>query len=397
MNGPPEQSAGARKLTIRSMAGDLEAVKKGQPPPNIPTTLEPPKPPAPILPPLPKSLTPPPPRPIPPPPPRPTPIPKPPEPPPPKPVPPISVPPTPSPIPPIRPTPPQPTPTVPPLRPSTPPPLPPREELPIRPVSAGRPRRLVLLGIVAAAILLFIIGEIWWFFIRPKPEPTAPTETLLPPPEEIVTTEPEEEPTPEPIPAALLNYAKIEDVEITSTSSQAIIAALTDFLNRPRNEGELVRLVLRLSDGRIANFETLEAGLGLAIPLEVGGLFTGQYDFFLVGKIAADEAACQKARLTAAECAGPRLGLALKVSNPATLKPLLSAWEPTMASNLQPLIIPKVTSGAGSFSSNTYKGVGIRYRNFPIHTITIDYALAKNTLLITTSKNSMFAAIEALK
>lgn len=261
---------------------------------------------------------------------------------------------------------------------------------------AGRPRRLILLGVVAASILLFIIGEIWWFFIRPEPEPTVPTETFLPPPEEIVTTPPEEEPTLEPIPAALLNYAKIEDVEIASASSQAVLGALTDFINRPRSEGELVRLVLRSTDGRIADFQTLETALQLAIPIEVSGRFTGEYDLFLAGKTASDQVACVASGLDA-ECAGPRLGLALRVSNPLTLTPILRAWEQTMATNLQSLIIAKVSVGAGSFASATYKNVAIRYRNLPLNTTTIDYALAGDTLLITTSKSSMFAAIDALK
>ena len=67
-----------------------------------------------------------------------------------------------------------------------------------------------------------------------------------------------------------------------------------------------------------------------------------------------------------------------------------------MASDLKTLIVAKVSVGTGTFLNANYKDVAVRYRNFPIDTMTIDYALSGDTLLITTSKNSMFRAIDAL-
>jgi hypothetical protein len=68
-----------------------------------------------------------------------------------------------------------------------------------------------------------------------------------------------------------------------------------------------------------------------------------------------------------------------------------------MVSNLSSLILAQTAGAATPFLDGTYQSIPIRYRNLPIHTVTIDYALNANTLLITTSKNSMFAAIDALR
>ena len=256
---------------------------------------------------------------------------------------------------------------------------------------------MILLGVIAAAIFLFIIGEIWWFFIRPEPEPTAPTETLLPPPEETIT--PREEPAQLEITPPLLSYGRTEELTVTGTDTAAVVSGLTELINQPFPANTLLRIMPIVTDppgAMIIDFPTLASALHLSLPPGIEREITGEYDLFLLTKNSADEAACQKAGIVAADCAGPRLGLALAVKDPVQLASALGSWEATMASDLKTLIVAKVSVGTGTFLNANYKDVAVRYRNFPIDTMTIDYALSGDTLLITTSKNSMFRAIDAL-
>jgi hypothetical protein len=49
------------------------------------------------------------------------------------------------------------------------------------------------------------------------------------------------------------------------------------------------------------------------------------------------------------------------------------------------------------FLDNTYKGISIKYINLPDPSLTIDYAVAGQLLLVTTSKASMYDAIDRLQ
>jgi hypothetical protein len=67
-----------------------------------------------------------------------------------------------------------------------------------------------------------------------------------------------------------------------------------------------------------------------------------------------------------------------------------------MVRDLQGLILSEVAPTSGPFLAGTYRNVTIRYRNLPLPTTTIDYALTGTTLLVTTSKSSMYAALDRL-
>jgi hypothetical protein len=81
----------------------------------------------------------------------------------------------------------------------------------------------------------------------------------------------------------------------------------------------------------------------------------------------------------------------------------LGIWEPTMVTDMQELFGLSATKESDpQFMNNSYQGAAIRYKNFPHPDRSIDYAVVSGTngksyVVITNSRESMFAAIEVLR
>jgi len=129
----------------------------------------------------------------------------------------------------------------------------------------------------------------------------------------------------------------------------------------------------------------LISSLGINIPSSVRNNLTKEYDLFFLSEA------------TNGDRTGPRLGLALETNSSANLDQALTNWEQTIVQDLTPLILDTPVVTGSNFLSANYKGINIRYRNLPVDSITIDYAHTAGTLIITTSKDSMFRAIDALR
>ena len=86
----------------------------------------------------------------------------------------------------------------------------------------------------------------------------------------------------------------------------------------------------------------------------------------------------------------------------SAVKMMMRDWEITIVDDLTDylLISDTLESGSPAFLDNTYRGVPIRYRNFPSPDVTVDYAIVnaadQNYLVISGSRESMFAAIDVL-
>ncbi len=95
-----------------------------------------------------------------------------------------------------------------------------------------------------------------------------------------------------------------------------------------------------------------------------------------------------------------RFGIAIKFTvapNPGTI----AAWEDMMASDLEPYLkLSRFNAGPdlSSWRDSTHRGIAIRYMNFALPDQSFDYAFlpAQNLLLITTSRESMYALIDAV-
>jgi hypothetical protein len=258
----------------------------------------------------------------------------------------------------------------------------------------------VLLAVVALLILLFIGGQIWWFFLRDTGESGRPNpDEIIPPVSEAPPTEPTPPPTTGPvITNPLLAFDQTEFITLDSDAASAIAAALDQAVAAPRaGEADLVRLVFVISSAQGDTqlpFETMRVALGLAIPQEVLAQLGSEYDLFVLPRNVFDEETCRERGARDADCAGARLGLAVRTKDSATLASSLRTWEATMVGDLRRLIAATIEGAHTPFLTGTYRTASIRYRNLPLPTTTIDYALSGNILLITTSKSSMYAALD---
>lgn len=302
--------------------------------------------------------------------------------------------------------------------------LPPIPSLPPLPLASEiiKPRKskIMILAFLALVVLVFIGGEIWWFFLREKPQ-TAPAagtnellpepslenmNNLLPPPPESVTPSTNlapEESAPTEITALpdLLAFDRAEIITIDSVDTAGIARALGNLSSLGLKEDELVKIILQSTSTPAAKveFNDLVGALKLKLPPVVNEMLnSGDFNLFVFGANAFDQDICRHNKNNTASCFGPRLGLVFKLSQSTGLASALKSWEKTMVSDLKALILAKIGSPATAvFQNGTYNNQILRYKNLPLNTITIDYALAGDLFILTTSKSSMLRAIDALK
>lgn len=96
-------------------------------------------------------------------------------------------------------------------------------------------------------------------------------------------------------------------------------------------------------------------------------------------------------------------GFIIKLKNDVGISAVLNGWEANMSANLQTLFGLDIEQAASiNLLDNTYQGVAIRYRNFPDHFLTIDYAVVTETngdkyLVVTSSKDHIYSIIDNLR
>lgn len=324
--------------------------------------------------------------------------------------------PIPPPLSPLKPIPTAPiTPPVPPPAGGTRPPTGNLPSLPLLGPAKPKKKKLILLLALAVVALALIGGEIWWFFLRTEPTPPPadlgqtlpPPENapLLPPPENIpppVTTSPETETTqPAQATPGLLLYTDLI-LSGDPTKAGGLVEAATEIAGAGLGEGEIKRLIFSPTGEPDTtagfSFDNLLSGLKIKMPTAVKNeLMESEFDIFAFGGTDLDRSVCEQGKNMAAACHGPRLGLVFDVSanGKTKLESALRAWEKTMVSDLKPLILARTGTLTG-FKTGTYQDQTIRYQNLPLNTVTLDYAVVDDLLIITTSKSAMLKAIDSV-
>ncbi|MBI2466103.1 MAG: hypothetical protein HYV66_02665, partial [Candidatus Sungbacteria bacterium] len=192
----------------------------------------------------------------------------------------------------------------------------------------------------------------------------------------------------------LLTYDRIETIE-------SPIRDNIDYLNI--NPDEIVGLTVKKLDvlestvSEPYSFTDLTQDLGLKIPLSISRELDDKFDLFIFGGNTFDQNECARAKNQPPSCYGPRLGLALKTANPVQLATAFRTWEKTMTTDLKALVLSKIGNAAmPGFQTGNYQSQIIHYKNLPLNTVTVEYVLAGDVLIITTSKSSMLKALDAL-
>ena len=95
---------------------------------------------------------------------------------------------------------------------------------------------------------------------------------------------------------------------------------------------------------------------------------------------------------------GNMLGIIMSLKEGVDLTQELKTWETRIETDLESffLDLDKQPAATPEFQDNTYKEINIRYLNFADPSLSIDYAIVNDKLVITFSKESMFKVIDDL-
>jgi len=273
-----------------------------------------------------------------------------------------------------------------PLRPSMP--LPPQpaepEEKPL--ISAKKPTYFSLKFILITLIFIVIgLGGFlyWWNYIHVITPPTyyqcQNYQCLLVEGEGIDQCFSHADcapPEPE-IPASLISIDETETIELVKSQENLLIDKLKTLAAQEQTKETFRRILIKSINGqrKYLGWSTFCQLLGIQTPLA-----ENNFTLFLYN-----------------QTEGNRLGLVLKVENPEQIQSLMRNWETSLSTDLEPIFLDLEPGPAATeeFQDNVYQDVAIRYLNFPNPDLTIDYAVVDDKLVITTSKDSIYAVIDA--
>jgi hypothetical protein len=248
-------------------------------------------------------------------------------------------------------------------------PIPETEKLKIPEVSyapaAPSHKKRILLLIIAAIIVISGFG-VGAFFLWPKstPNPTPP-------------------PTP-PITTPKLSVALISVNEtkiITLTNEKSLFETLKDEAKSEQTINTFKRVAILKNETEFISLNEFFQALEISVsPYTLGDLKTN-YTLVIFS-----------------QGTGKRLGIVAEVQNPEDLKNQMRSWEQTMLDDLKNFYISDVPGARASktFLDDIYSGVAIRYVNLPYTTLTLNYTILNNLLVIGTSKELMYTTIDRI-
>ncbi len=262
------------------------------------------------------------------------------------------------------PAPPKPTLKAPKL-PEPPKPVPPK----LSPIAkrSGRKRK-ILIPFIIAAIILLIAGGVyyWWNYLRvPGEEPKPLIEKLEP-----------------KVPVSFVEVDETLIIEIDE--DETLFGKLKEKAEQEREQNTFQRILIKKVSPEkdyFLPFQEIAEILYITIPLSILNSLTEEHTLFFYSQ---EE--------------GNRLGVIVKVEGDEILKTSLEDWEKTMTGDLKPIFLgQKLGESANEeFQDNIYRDVNIRYLNFPDPSLTIDYTVVENYLIITTSREGMYGVIDRI-
>lgn len=305
-----------------------------------------------------------------------------------------------------------------PIKPSVKPPIPikpdikpviEKSEVPTPPVKKSKKGLFIVLAIVVALLAAGGGFVYWWNFMR-QPATHLECQNF-----QCVSVEGEGEnlcqtdddclpPEPE-MPVSLISVSGTEVVEFVDGQELAeFLNNLNAVINKQTEQDSLRRILIKKvsTDKReyasLTDLSDMISNIRFSIPLALKSSFGENYTLFVYTPGTEEYDICQSAGLSGSSCFGPRLGLVIELSDKTEATSELVKWEETILDDLKPLILAE-TTGEAEFQSSTIedlKGASfVRYANLPISSISIDYGIKDNLLIIGTSKNSFFKALNS--
>jgi len=251
------------------------------------------------------------------------------------------------------------------------------------------PKILLIIGLIIA------IGVVAWFLVKPQEEVVVSTPTPI-------STH---TPTPKLSPPKISNWLK-PGYSLVLPLSGDPFAVLDDFLSTVSfstfREAKLVKVV---DENKKEYLVSQLFGRFLIDPPDkfLSSIDNKEWSLFVYGQ---RELFNEKGVLDLENLPEKpiiKLGFIAKVVNSEDLRSALNVWELTMPEDLKDLFgfNPK-DAESETFLNNIYRGVPIRYKNFPYPDKTIDYAIVNlpkynvSYFILLNSRESIYSIIELL-
>ncbi len=246
---------------------------------------------------------------------------------------------------------------------------------------ADRHQKVVAIVLAAALVLAGGGGALWWFWIKPASSTPPVDGQPQPPPPQPVTA-----PTP------LLPGLTAQNVEVASVTDipQGVDRLLGSLAAGAANQ--VVSVKIKGADAaRYATAADIMDGYRLRIPEQIRPDIT---DLNLIWHGQSEILSAQPIPERS------RFGLVVKLQSLANATTNLRAWEQTMPADLDRYLRVGrfgTASGQPEWHDSDYRGIQIRYANFPLADQTVDYVIISgdNLLLVATSRESMYGLIDA--
>ncbi|MFH1461213.1 MAG: hypothetical protein ABIF84_02225 [Patescibacteria group bacterium] len=197
---------------------------------------------------------------------------------------------------------------------------------------------------------------------------------------------------PEPnVPAALIPISQAKTIELTEGEENLLLEKIKELIiNQEQATSTIDHLLVKLTSStekKYLDLDNLLTNSNLSLP-----------DNIRQSILASDIPGENYTLFSYNQAQGNRLGLVINVLASETLIEDLKAWEQTMINDLKPLLLKDQVPAPATleFQDNLYQETDVRYLNFPDPDLSIDYAVVDNKLIITTSRESMYAVINAL-
>ena len=168
-----------------------------------------------------------------------------------------------------------------------------------------------------------------------------------------------------------INKTEFKKINFVSFDNQTITLTFTDFMDR----------------------------LSVRYPVLLRDVIRGENMTFMYGQ---GEILGEASSLPDPELANKRVVLVIELKDLAKATEILREWELTMSEDLKDVFnIDPDKSATLGFNDNAHRGVPIRYKNFPLPDRSIDYAIihslaGRQYLVITNSRESMYSPVEKI-
>jgi len=265
----------------------------------------------------------------------------------------------------------------------------------------GSRLKLIIVGL---AIIVLFGGTggffYWWGYLRQPPPPPIITHyecrnfqclSVQGEGESECQADEDCQPVEPTVPEPLISVDETQTIELTLGEEKRLISELNLVAEEAQASSTLRHILVKVvgeREKKYLDLENLFSALEIEVPENI---------LAAVPTTTPERTGSNYTLFFFSQSAGNRLGMVMEIEEDS-LDLMLKLWEESMKTKLRPLHLNLKYEPAATeeFLDNVYRGVAIRYINFPDPTLSIDYVVVEDKLIIATSRAAMYATIDAL-